>query len=184
VLTITRNGQQLNAQLTGQPALPIYPRSNTEFFYKDVNAQISFITQADGQTASLILHQGGANLPMKRIDAAAAQRIASFTAERLKSQSENPGSEAALRRLIDGLIAGHPNYDEMSPVLAEATRRQLPKLQSSLAQLGAVQSVQFLGVGPQGEDVFIVKHEHGAMHWQIALDAKGTISTALVRSGL
>jgi bla regulator protein blaR1 len=184
LLTITRDGQQLNAQLTGQQALPIYPRSNTEFFYKDVNAQISFITQADGQTASLILHQGGANMPMKRIDAAAAQGIASFTAERLKSQSANPGSEAALRRLIDGLIAGHPNYDEMSPVLAGATRQQLPKLQSLLAQLGPVQSVQFLGVGPQGEDVFIVKHEHGAMHWQIALDAKGTISTALVRSGL
>jgi hypothetical protein len=31
--------------------------------------------------------------------------------------------------------------------------------------------------------IFIVKHEHGAMHWQIALDAKGTISTARVMPG-
>ena len=75
VMTITRNGQQLNAQLTGQKALPIYARSLTEFSYKD--AQISFITEPDGQTTSLILHQHGVNIPMKRIDATTAQRIAS-----------------------------------------------------------------------------------------------------------
>lgn len=81
VLTVTRSGQQLNAQLTGQKALPIYARSNTEFSYKD--AQITFITDSDGQTTSLILHKYGADVPMKRIDAATAQRIASIGAERL-----------------------------------------------------------------------------------------------------
>jgi bla regulator protein blaR1 len=75
VMAITRNGQQLNAQLTGQKALPIYPRSNTGFSYKD--GEISFITEPDGATASLVLHQHGVDLPMKRIDAATAQRIAS-----------------------------------------------------------------------------------------------------------
>jgi len=75
VLTITSNGQQLNAQLTGQPAVPIYEQSNGEFFYKD--AEISFITEPHGQTTSLILRKYGVNVPMKRIDAATAQRIAS-----------------------------------------------------------------------------------------------------------
>ncbi len=75
VLTITRNGQQLNARLTGQRTFPIYARSNTEFSYKD--AQISFITEPDGQTTSLILRKYGVNVPMKRIDAATAQRIPS-----------------------------------------------------------------------------------------------------------
>jgi len=73
VMTITRTGQQLNAQLTGQPALPIYARSNTEFSYKD--AEISFITDPDGQTTSLILRKYGVNVLMKRIDAATAQQI-------------------------------------------------------------------------------------------------------------
>jgi bla regulator protein blaR1 len=183
VLTVTRNGQQLEAQLTGQQALPIYPRSNTEFFYKAVDAQISFTTEPDGQTTSLILHQHGQNISMKRVDAATAQRIGSTISEKQKSQQASPGSEAALRRLIDGLIADKPNYDEMSPMLAAATREQLPRLQPGLARLGAVQSVQFLGVGAQGEDVYTVKHEHGATHWRIALDSKGTISTALVTPG-
>ncbi|UPJ53682.1 hypothetical protein IVB30_21650 [Bradyrhizobium sp. 200] len=75
VLSITRNGRQLNAQLTGQPAVPIPARSHTEFSYKD--AKISFITEPDGQTTSLILHQHGVSMPMRRIDAAIAQRIAS-----------------------------------------------------------------------------------------------------------
>jgi hypothetical protein len=73
VMTITRNGQQLNAQMTGQSALPIYARSNTEFSYKD--AEISFITEPDGQTTSLILRKYGVNMLMKRIDAATAQQI-------------------------------------------------------------------------------------------------------------
>jgi hypothetical protein len=70
----------MNAQLTGQKAVPIYPRSNTEFSYKD--ALISFIAEPDGQTTSLILHEYGVDVPMKRIDAAAAQGIASVGAER------------------------------------------------------------------------------------------------------
>ena len=48
VLAITRNGRQLNAQFTGQPSVPIFARSNTEFSYKDKS--ISFVTEADGQT--------------------------------------------------------------------------------------------------------------------------------------
>jgi bla regulator protein BlaR1 len=74
VMTITRNGQELNAQLTGQHTVPIYARSNTEFSFKD--AQISFITEPDGQTTSLILHKYGVDVPMKRIDAATAEPIA------------------------------------------------------------------------------------------------------------
>jgi hypothetical protein len=88
VLTITRNGQRLNAQLTGQHAVPIHARRNTEFSYKD--AQISFITEPDGQTTSLILHKYGVNMPMKRIDAATAVSIkAEQPAWRLKGKGPN-----------------------------------------------------------------------------------------------
>jgi hypothetical protein len=81
------------------------------------------------------------------------------------------------------LIRGEPNYDEMSPLLAQATRQQLPNLQSGMTELRTVQSVTFLGVGAQGEDVYSVRHENGASHWRIALDSNGTISTAWVTPG-
>lgn len=184
VMTVTRNENELVTRLTGQRTVPIYPQSNTEFFAKIVDAQISFIADTGGQAESLVLHQNGRNVPMKRIDATMAQQIENRIAEKLKHQSASPGTHAALRRLVDGIINGKPNYDEMSSGLAQATRDQWPDLQSGVAQLGPVQSIQFLGVGRQGEDVYIVKQEHGAAHWRIALDSSGTISMAVVSPGL
>lgn len=183
IFTVTREANHLVTRLTGQGTVPFYARSNTGFFAKVVDAQISFIPGAKGQATSLILHQGGGNIPMARIDGAAAQGIADKTAEKVKRQSASPGTEAALRRLIDGIISGKPNYDEMDSSLADATRQQLPNLQPGLAELGAVQSAGFLGVGAQGEDVYTVRHDNGASHWRIALDSKGRISTAWVTPG-
>jgi hypothetical protein len=183
VFTVTREADHLLTRLTGQRDAPIYPQSPTEFFSDVVDAQITFVPREGRPATSLILHQGGVNFHMQRIDAATAQQITSRTEEKVKSQSASPGTEAALRRLIEGIISGQPNYDEMSALLAEATRQQLPNLQSGLAELRAVQSVTFLGVGAQGEDVYSVRHENGAAHWRIALDSKGTISTAWVTPG-
>ena len=172
VFTVTREADHLLTRLTGQIDVPFHPQSPTEFFSEVVDAQITFVGDERGPATSVILHQGGVSYPMQRIDATTAQQITSRTEEKVKSQSASPGTEAALRRLIEGIISGKPNYDEMSAMLAEATRQQLPNLQSGLAELRAVQSVRFLGVGAQGEDVYSVRHENGASHWRIALDSK------------
>jgi len=68
ILTITREGDQLNAQATNQPKLPIFPEGERDFFYKIVDAQITFETDANGRATSLTLHQNGANMPAKRIE--------------------------------------------------------------------------------------------------------------------
>jgi hypothetical protein len=183
VFTVTRDADHLLTRLTGQRDVPIYPQSPTEFFADVVDAQITFVPGEGGPATSLILHQGGANFHVQRIDAATAQQITRRAEEKVKSQSASPGTEAALLRLIDGIISGKPNYDEMSELLAEATRQQLPNLQSGLTEMRAVQSVRFLGVGAQGEDVYTVRHENGASHWRIALDSEGMISTAWVTPG-
>jgi CubicO group peptidase (beta-lactamase class C family) len=59
VLTVTLEGEQLMSQATGQQKVAIFPASDSEFFLKVVNAQISFITDASGHVEKLILHQGG-----------------------------------------------------------------------------------------------------------------------------
>jgi Domain of unknown function (DUF3471)/Glyoxalase superfamily protein len=138
VMTVTRDGNQLFARLTGQSPIPIYPESDTEFFVKVVDAQISFITDARGRAVSLILHQNNRDMPMKRIDAATAQQIEGKRAEKLKSQSPSPGTEAALRRFVDGLITGKPDYSELNSVVAEAIRHQLRELHSELGPLGSI----------------------------------------------
>jgi len=67
ILTITRAGGQLFCQATGQPKFQIFPESERDFFYKVVDAQITFETDASGRATSLTLHQNGANLPAKRM---------------------------------------------------------------------------------------------------------------------
>lgn len=66
-IKITLVGDQLKEQATRQPVFPIYPESKTEFFLKVVDAQISFITNDKGQVTKLVLHQGGQNIPGKKI---------------------------------------------------------------------------------------------------------------------
>jgi hypothetical protein len=183
VLTVSRHDSQLNAQLTGQPAFPIFPQSATEFFYKVVDAQISFIQDASGQTNALTLHQHGRDIPMERIDTAAAQQIAANLSTKIQNQTPTPGSEAALRRLIAGITAGNPNYDEMTPAMADVIRQQLPTLHSGALTFGVVQSIEFRGVGNQGWDRYDVKQEHGSTQWSLTLAPDGKVAGALVTAG-
>lgn len=183
VFTVTREADHLLTHLTGQKSLAFHAYSPTEFFTDVVDAQITFVRDGSGPATSVILHQSGGHFPMRRIDAAAARQIESRLAEKVKAQTATPGTEAALRRLIDGILSGKPNYDEMSAALADVTRQQLESLQSGLAELRAVVSVRFLGVDPQGNDVYSVRHENGASHWRIALDLNGTIVSAWVTPG-
>jgi bla regulator protein blaR1 len=183
VVTVTREGSQLFAQLTGQPKAEIFAQSESEFFYKIAKARISFETDSQGRTTGLVLRQNSRNMNAPRIEAAVAQQIAADTAAKVESQTATPGSDAALRRLIEGIMTGKPNFAEMSPELAKATREQLPRLEARMKELGAVQSVEFRGVGSQGWDAYDVRQEHGLSQWRIALGADGIIEGALVTTG-
>jgi hypothetical protein len=76
---------------------------------------------------------------------------------------------------------GKPDYDQMSPGLAAATRQQLPQLQASLTQAGALQSLTFKGVGPGGADIYSAKFENGSMEYRILLGPDGKVESATVR---
>lgn len=183
IFTVTREEQHLVMQLTGQPSVPFFAESETDFFARLVDARVSFVAGPDGRATSLLLHQNGKDMRMTRVDPARAKEVTDRIAERTKIQTAAPGTEAALRHLIEGIVSGNPDYDAMSPGLAAATREQLPNLQLGLGDLGAIESTRFLGVGAQGEDVYSVRHENGASHWRIALDPKGIVSTAWVSPG-
>lgn len=67
VFDIALNGDTLSALLTGQPRLRIWPETESFFFYKEVDAQITFVYDANGVVTSLILHQNGQNAPAAKI---------------------------------------------------------------------------------------------------------------------
>ena len=62
-ITVTLEDGQLMAQATGQDKYPIFAESPTEFFYKVVDAQLTFEVGDDGKVEKLILHQNGADVP-------------------------------------------------------------------------------------------------------------------------
>jgi CubicO group peptidase (beta-lactamase class C family) len=59
VLTVTREGTQLFAQLTGQPPFPIFPVSETEFEWRIVKAKVQFVKGDDDKVSKAVHHQGG-----------------------------------------------------------------------------------------------------------------------------
>jgi serine-type D-Ala-D-Ala carboxypeptidase/endopeptidase len=68
ILTVTRDGDHLMTQATGQGKIEIFPESDRDYFLKVVDAQITFVTDSQGRATELILHQGGADLHAKRIE--------------------------------------------------------------------------------------------------------------------
>lgn len=93
----------------------------------------------------------------------------------MKTQKASPGSEAAVRRLIDELRLGRPNYDLMSSQMARETRRRVADEQATIAKLGALQSVTFKGVGPAGPNIFQTTFEKGALQWRVWLNLDGRV---------
>ncbi len=66
-LTVTVEDDGLFVQATGQGKAEIYPESETHFFYKIVDAQISFDVGEDCRAKALTLHQNGRDMPAPRV---------------------------------------------------------------------------------------------------------------------
>lgn len=72
-ITMRFAGGQLTTQLTGQPAFPIFPESETKFFLKVVDAQLEFAKDTDGRVTHVTLHQNGRSQKAPRIHDPATQ---------------------------------------------------------------------------------------------------------------
>jgi hypothetical protein len=176
VFAVTREGDQLYVQLTNQPRAAVYPKTNTEFIYKVVDAQVTFETDPEAHANILILHQGGRDQKAKRIDDAAAKQLEDTVAQRFKDQKAFPGSEAQIRVEIDEIQRKQPTYARMTPEFAEVARPQAEHLEGLIDGLGTLQSITFKGVGPGGFDIYEVKFEHGSLDWRIVLDGEGKVA--------
>jgi bla regulator protein BlaR1 len=108
IMTVSRDGNRFLTQLTGQPQVPIFAKSEREFFAKAVDAQITLVTNAQGEATQLVLHQNGRDTTAPRMSEAAAQAQADALATRVREQKAAPGSEAALRRHIEALQHDRP----------------------------------------------------------------------------
>jgi ABC-type molybdate transport system substrate-binding protein len=56
IITITAQGSQLFAQLTGQQNFPVFASAPDVFFYEVVEAELHFERDGDGQVTRVVLH--------------------------------------------------------------------------------------------------------------------------------
>jgi bla regulator protein BlaR1 len=178
VFTVTRKGDGLQAQLTGQPAIDIFAESDTAFFYKAVNAQLDFVTDG-GPATAVVLHQNGFDSSMPRIDDATVAQIKADRDARIASNVPAPGSEAAARKMVSAISAGAPDYEDMDPRLATTVKKQAPQMTAAMQSLGPIKSIEFVRVGDGGWDVYRVRYENGSLLWRIGLGADGKVNYAL-----
>jgi len=74
---VTQKAGQLFVKLAEQRAFKVFASAKDEFFYKVVNARITFERSPDGKIQGLVLHQNGQDLEAPKSDSAAADIPAS-----------------------------------------------------------------------------------------------------------
>jgi D-alanyl-D-alanine carboxypeptidase len=67
VITVTKEGDRLMAQATGQGKFELFAESQTRFFAKVTELAMTFVKGADGTVSHLLLMQGGKEQPAKRL---------------------------------------------------------------------------------------------------------------------
>jgi hypothetical protein len=67
VLDITKEGEKLMSQTTGQPKMELLPESEIEFFIKGFTAQFVFVRDETGRVTKLIINQEGQRITAKKL---------------------------------------------------------------------------------------------------------------------
>ncbi len=64
---MTREGQRLFCQATGQERFEVFAKSPTRFFLKVMDAEIDFYPDEKGVITKMTLFQGGQEMPGSRV---------------------------------------------------------------------------------------------------------------------
>jgi DNA-binding transcriptional MerR regulator len=179
IINITTDGTRLYSRPLGWEPYELTPQSPTEYYSAKANATLTFMPDENGNITSLTFHSGDFTMTAMRIDSTLAQSIRHTLTERIQNQTPVPGSEAALRRMLDGIACNQPNYNEMNAAFASLMRKALPQFHAGAIYLGSIQSIEFKGVGNRGWDVYEVKRERGTSRWRIAYESSGIITGAM-----
>lgn len=119
-MNVKTEGDHLAIQLTGQGFIEVFPEAEKEFFCEVVDAQVSFVTDAQGKPTSLVLHQNKQDQTAKWVSAElpkekAVARVDPKVFELLAGKYElSPGAEFTVKR--DGAklmvqLTGQPFFE-------------------------------------------------------------------------
>lgn len=178
---ISRQGTHLFTQVApgNGAAVELRAASETDFWILvRQGTHETFLLDERGRVTGFLEHSDRPRYALfwPRVDGATAEQILADDKVRFQSQTPMPGSEAALRRMIDGVQNGKC-IEEMAPWLRSLCEQTMTDLhwERIYAGWGAVQSVNFLHLDEDGLEVYEVQQERGRSEWGIYLDANGVI---------
>jgi len=108
----------------------------------------------------------------------AGGKVGSFriSEQTLNNSTPHADREASVRRYVESLVKGDPNYDDMAPDAAATLRHNMPNILAAIKPLGQLQSITFDHSAPGDTDVYLVSFEYGNAEWSIgALTPDGKV---------
>lgn len=116
ILTVTREGERLFAQLAGQPRFEIFPSSGNEFFWKVVEARVTFVDDEAGRVTRAIHHQGGSTIEAPRVEERAAVSLTPEVLDAYVGKYDYGGGQAVLTVTREGArlfaqLVGQPRFE-------------------------------------------------------------------------
>ncbi|MEO7797587.1 MAG: serine hydrolase [Opitutaceae bacterium] len=153
--TVRLAAGQLTTQLSGQPALPLFPESDRKFFLNVVDAQVEFVTDDQGRVNSLIQRQGGRTLQAPRVSDTVVERTAIA--------------------LPPAILASYVGRYELKPGIDLDITLEGDRLMSQLTGQAKVASF------PETETRFFLKVVDAQL--EFFKDAQGAVSHVMLRQG-
>jgi DNA-binding transcriptional MerR regulator len=172
---ISREGDVLVLHSPGRGALMLEQTGEADFALSHQDLVLSFEQVEDGIARQLVVWFPGMSIRLQRTNEAAARAANEVLAERVRAGRPMAGSADMLRRLLDGIRVGEPDYAGMSPEFADLVGDHLLPWQILGQYFGPVVSMEFIRVSPSGWDVFQVRHENDVQRYRIALGDDGKV---------
>lgn len=90
---------------------------------------------------------------------------------------------ARIRRFVSGLIAEKPDYDDLSPAMAAAVRRNLTTYWPSFNRMGRATVAKQFDTDKDGNRLLVVDQAGGGTHWNMTVNPEGKIASAFLCAG-
>ena len=193
-IVVTREAAQLFVHATGEPKIPLLSLGKNRFVEAEATPltflpradelYVSFKTDANGSAGEIDLRMNGVTQAGsgKRLPATKAETVIRRMAtleRRYEAQQPAAESEPALRRLLNELVAGKPDYDRMTPEIAQAVSSVVALDRQLLSSLGPAVSITFKRMAPDGADTFHIVFQNGEADFEISVNEAGKIQHAL-----
>jgi hypothetical protein len=182
IISLESFGDNVTAKSRGVPQNVLTPSPDGRFSYSSNPAYLTFGLDAKGTANALQYHFEDRVEMAKRIDDATFDADTNAWNVKIKDQTHSPECAAAVRRLIDDVRAGSPNYSLLSPALSRTIRSQLPVVQPRFAAAGLTKEVNFKSVDSSGNEIFEVILENSSVQtWRVLCLPNGYLVSAAFR---